>query len=130
MSINALDLLSHIMPTPLISLSIMSEQRERATAVVKIRGCSAILFTVNCDTLHAKVLNFSSFKRRDSVAKILEHLNHSINGILYCITGSRFRHELKYLLSCWKTKRTAARNAMNTVTSQAHSHSPQFIQYN
>ena len=34
-------------------------------------GCSAILFTVNPDTLDAKVLNFSSFKRRDDTGNFI-----------------------------------------------------------
>ena len=34
------------------------------------------------------------------VTVILQYLNHSINGVLYCITGSRFRHELMKLFCC------------------------------
>ena len=30
----------------------------------------------------------------------LQNLNHAINGILYCIVGSRFRNELKKLFKC------------------------------
>ena len=32
----------------------------------------------------------------------IQYLNHGINGILYCIVGSRFRNELKNLFSCDK----------------------------
>ena len=30
----------------------------------------------------------------------LEYSNHGINGILYCVSGSRFRNELKKLFTC------------------------------
>ena len=32
----------------------------------------------------------------------IQYLNHGINGILYCIVGSRFRNELKNLFTCGK----------------------------
>ena len=32
-----------------------------------------------------------------------QYLNHGINGILYCVIGSRFRNELKNLFRCGKT---------------------------
>ena len=32
----------------------------------------------------------------------IQYLNYGINGILYCIIGSRFRNELKNLFSCGK----------------------------
>ena len=56
-----------------------------------------------------------------SVATILHHLNHGINGVLYCITGSRFRQELKNLFSCNRTKRNMTGSVINTVTSQVRS---------
>ena len=53
-----------------------------------------------------------------TVAAILHYLNHSINGVLYCISGSRFRQELWNLFSCCRTKRNMTGSGMNTVTSQ------------
>ena len=41
---------------------------------------------------------------------ILVYLNHSINGVLYSISGSRFRHELMDLFHCRKRKRTGFSN--------------------
>ena len=35
---------------------------------------------------------------------LLQYLNHSINAVLYCITGSRFRHELMKVLGCYTQK--------------------------
>ena len=36
------------------------------------------------------------------IMAVLQYLNHGINGILYCITGSRFRNELKKMFLCRK----------------------------
>ena len=36
------------------------------------------------------------------IAVTFEYMNHGINGILYCCSGSRFRNELKLLLGCGK----------------------------
>ena len=38
------------------------------------------------------------------VTILLLYLNHSINGVLYSISGSRFRHELKNLFLCYGTE--------------------------
>ena len=48
------------------------------------------------------------------VTVILQYINHSINGILYCITESRFRQELMALFSFFTTKSTGTNNR-NTV---------------
>ena len=34
------------------------------------------------------------------IMAVLQYLNHGINGILYCVTGSRFRNELKKMFGC------------------------------
>ena len=36
------------------------------------------------------------------ITVVLQYLNHGINRILYCVTGSRFRNELKRLFICAK----------------------------
>ena len=38
----------------------------------------------------------------------LQNLNHAVNGILYCIVGSRFRNELKKMFQC-KTRNSILR---------------------
>ena len=35
-----------------------------------------------------------------TVTSLLGYLNHGINGVLYCIVGSRFRNELKKVFCC------------------------------
>ena len=44
------------------------------------------------------------------ITVILQYLNHSINGVLYCITGSRFRQELIGLFNVCGTKTSSATN--------------------
>ena len=36
------------------------------------------------------------------ITVVLQYLNHGVNGILYCVTGSRFRNQLKKLFVCVK----------------------------
>ena len=38
------------------------------------------------------------------ITVVLQYLNHGINGIPYCVTGSRFRNELKNMFVCKKQK--------------------------
>ena len=62
------------------------------------------------------------------VTIILNYLNHSINGVLYCVSGSRFRQELRSLFGSCGRKRSAISNIMNTVTSQVSStHLPSHV---
>ena len=44
-----------------------------------------------------------------------QYLNHGINGILYCISGSRFRNELKKTLCLWKE--IASQNSSTVATT-------------
>ena len=62
------------------------------------------------------------------VTIILNYLNHSINGVLYCVSGSRFRQELRSLFGSCGRKRSATSHTMNTVTSQVSStHLPSHV---
>ena len=36
----------------------------------------------------------------DNILRGMAYLNHGINGVLYCVSGSRFRNELKNFLTC------------------------------
>ena len=56
----------------------------------------------------------------------IQYLNHGINGILYCIVGSRFRNELKNLFICKKNTRFPlsshiTNTAVNRTTSMKES---------
>ena len=48
----------------------------------------------------------------------LQNLNHGINGILYCVVGSRFRNELRKLFKCGtKGSRPSSRLSSRTLSS-------------
>ena len=51
------------------------------------------------------------------ITAILTYLNHSINGLLYCISGSRFRHELIDLFECSSKKTATSSVANSNITS-------------
>ena len=53
-----------------------------------------------------------------SITVLLEYLNHSINGVLYCMSGSKFRQELKNLFSYYRIKKTVTSSIINTVTTE------------
>ena len=52
------------------------------------------------------------------ISVILQYLNHSINGVLYCITGSRFRQELSGLFNVCGTKTSSAAPPMSINRTQ------------
>ena len=54
----------------------------------------------------------------EAVIRIVTNLNHAINGILYCIVGSRFRKEVLDIVCCRKKKN---RSQTNISTSVSHS---------
>ena len=54
------------------------------------------------------------------VTIILQYLNHSTDGLLYCISQSRFRHELMDLFHCCRNK-SVTRNVTNTNSSYINS---------
>ena len=51
------------------------------------------------------------------IVVLLQYLNHSINAVLYCITGSRFRHELMKVFGCYKQKMRSTSSMATNPTS-------------
>ena len=51
---------------------------------------------------------------------LLQYLNHSINAVLYCITGSRFRHELLRVFGCYSQKSTSSMATNSTSIATNH----------
>ena len=51
--------------------------------------------------------------------QLLQYLNHSINTVLYCITGSRFRHELMKVFGCYTPKRRSTSSMGTNSTSRS-----------
>ena len=52
---------------------------------------------------------------------LLQYLNHSVNAVLYCITGSRFRHELMKVFGCYKLKRSTSSMPTNSMSMATNS---------
>ena len=57
----------------------------------------------------------------DAITVILDYLNHSINAVLYCISGTRFRGELMKTLGCHKKNKVGnfTSSMTNNVTATA-----------
>ena len=48
----------------------------------------------------------------------MQYLNYSINGILYCIVGTKFREELLYIFKChWKTSHVNYQGSTTSVSA-------------
>ena len=65
-----------------------------------LTGPTAVSFMINPINKHPT---------EEVVMNLLQYLNHTINGVLYCIVGTRFRNELFNTLCCRKTTQ-ASRN--------------------
>ena len=50
---------------------------------------------------------------------LLQYLNHSINAVLYCISGSRFRNELMKVFGCYTQKRRSTSSMATSSTSRS-----------
>ena len=53
------------------------------------------------------------------VTVLLQYLNHSINAVLYCISGSRFRNELMKVFRCYKPKRRSTSSMASNSSSMS-----------
>ena len=79
----------------------LSKSATRGTAMLLIISFTFIILTSPILVANAvwpnsiPIFIFKSFTA-------IQYLNHGINGILYCIVGSRFRNELKNLFTCGK----------------------------
>ena len=66
-------------------------------------------------------LKFVTTSLRSLLVVSMQYLNHSINGILYCIFGEKFRNELgKIILLCQKKSRSGnCSTSMSSVATHA-----------
>ena len=67
-----------------------------STAFIILTGPVAIGFNAYGSSIHPMLYG---------PAVLLQYLNHSINAVLYCVTGSKFRHELMKVFHHYKPKR-------------------------
>ena len=79
----------------------LSKSATRGTAMLLIISFTFIILTSPILVANAVWPNSIPILIFKSLMAI-QYLNHGVNGILYCIVGSRFRNELKNLFSCSK----------------------------
>ena len=96
-----------------LSSGSSTESTSQALSISATRG-TAMLITVSLTFIILTgpvaivyITTSSPSPMVDAVAVFLQYLNHSINGILYCIAGSKFRSEFVSALCCrhWNARR-------------------------
>ena len=82
----------------------LAKSATRGTAMVVTVSVTFLILTtptaVNLVLWHNIKISYNPLYRAFMI--FTQYLNHSINGVLYCIVGSRFRNELLKLLFCRK----------------------------
>ena len=94
----------------------------RGTAMVVTVSVTFLLLTapVGVDNALSHVVRLTQFPFYRLFMNLTQYLNHSINGILYCIVGSRFRTELLKLF-----RRKAKRETTSTDYSSSNTNNTQ-----
>ena len=82
----------------------LAKSATRGTAMVVSVSVTFLLLTtlVGIDNTLASILSDNN-PLYEVFMNITQYLNHSINGVLYCIVGSRFRNEM-FKVFCGKKK--------------------------
>ena len=100
-----------------------TESTNQALGNAAMRG-TAILITVTITFLILTVptniilsIDFSTIPLLEPILYCLVLLNHSINGLLYCIVGTRFRKELIATLCCNRKKLLDTERGNSNATS-------------
>ena len=57
---------------------------------------------------------------------LFNYVNHAVNGVLYCVVGSRFRREVMNVLCCHKISRTKSMSSMATSQTNVGNRSSTF----
>ena len=81
-----------------------------STAFIILTGPASLAVAIYGDNFPAMVYG---------VTVLLQYLNHSINAVLYCIAGSRFRHELLKVFGCYSPKRRSTSSLGTNSTSRS-----------
>ena len=92
----------------------LNKYAARGTAMVVTVSLTFIVLTAPVAMDQASKKRLSRDQIYHAFQIILRYLNHSINGVLYCIVGSKFRKELLKLLCC---KRSDSENVLSRSTS-------------
>ena len=81
-----------------------------STAFIVLTGPASLAVAIFGDDLPVMVYG---------VTVLLQYLNHSINAVLYCISGSRFRNELMKVFGCYKPKRRSTSSMASNSSSMS-----------
>ena len=97
----------------------VSKSSTRGSVMVISVSLAFIILTTPRVVDNVIKLKFVTTPLRSLVVVSMQYLNHSINGILYCIFGEKFRNELrKIILSCRKKSRSEhCSTSMSSVTN-------------
>ena len=91
----------------------------RGTAMVVTVSVTFIILTapsaVSVSVMHSFYLEDLPFYR--AFMNLTEYLNHSINGVLYCVVGSRFRAELIKIFSRKQKRRNSDRSHVYAISN-------------
>ena len=94
----------------------LAKSATRGTAIVVTVSVTFIILTTltALDLALYRVIHLGNYPIYNLIMNFNQYLNHSINGIVYCIVGSRFRSELLKLF-CQKEKSndTSASHSIN-----------------
>ena len=91
----------------------MSNAAMRGTAILITVSVMFIFLTGPANIVFAITLDFNPILM--GVLLLGVALNHSINALLYCIVGTKFRKELIEKL-CWSTRRNVANRGLSMTT--------------
>ena len=113
-----------------MAMNCGTESTNQALGKTAMRG-TAILITVSLtfivltgpDSIYYTIFEHSIDQVIYVALRLPKTLNHGINGLMYCIVGSKFRQELLGLICCKKSSRKTVigeRTTQVTLTSNVN----------
>ena len=98
----------------------VSKSSNRGSVMVISVSLTFIILTTPRAVYNFLSLNFSRTPLRSFLIILMQYLNHSINGVLYCIFGKKFRNELGKIIQSCRKKRLSENCAtsMSSVTNE------------
>ena len=103
----------------------VSKSSTRGSVMVVTVSLAFIILTSPRAVDSALELGISTYPFGGVIVASMQYLNHSINGILYCIFGRKFRHELlKVIPFCRKSTMHSNSSSMNSVITDTTTANP------
>ena len=82
----------------------LNKYAARGTAMVVTVSLTFIVLTAPASIDQALGRKLTPYPLYYAFMTSMQYLNHSINGVLYCIVGTKFREEMIKLLKCQRKK--------------------------